>query len=84
MRVEILTADWCGKCRQAKEILRDFDISWIDVMSEDGKELMDVFYVENIPTMIVYYDDGTLQVTECVFCVKNYLEGKTDKVKDER
>ena len=40
MKVEVVTADWCGKCRQAKKILEGYDIRWIDADSEEGKEVI--------------------------------------------
>ena len=80
MRIEVITADWCGKCHQAKNKLRGYDIRWIDIDSEEGQEIIGDFGIEHVPTLILYHDDGTLEITRCVMCVKDVLDGKTEKI----
>lgn len=64
MKVEALTAKWCGKCGQAKEILKDYPIHWIDYNSHMGKAIIRTFDVKGIPIFIINGESKTHSIYE--------------------
>jgi len=70
MKVEALTANWCPKCRQAKEILQDYSINWIDYNSPTGMAIIRTFKVENIPVFII----NGVSKTHSIYKVRDLFE----------
>lgn len=60
MKIVKFEADWCGPCKQQREILEDFDqvpIETIDV--DESPEKANEYGVRGVPA-IVLSDDGTV------------------------
>ncbi len=78
MRVIGLTAEWCGKCAQAKKMLMDYPIEWLDVETEIAKFIIAAYDIEKIPTFVVAYDGDDIglgvDVIHTVLGVKELFE----------
>lgn len=71
MKVIGVGANWCGKCKSAKEYLKDKPIVWLDYDKPESKPYLNMFHPENIPFFIVEYDDGTTKMILSMLEVKN-------------
>jgi len=77
MKVKALTAEWCGKCAQAKKKLEDYDIDWIDIDMDNRGLLLGMEYnVTKLPTFILIDEKDNLNsiVTSNVLFVKRRLD----------
>ena len=64
IKVIALSAKWCGKCKDAKKILSQYDsIEWLDVDNDyKAEKLVEQFNVEHLPFFVIG-DENSLNVT---------------------
>ena len=74
MKIIGIGANWCSKCKSAKEYLKDKPIRWIDYDGPESKPYLAMFHPPNIPFFIVEYDDGITSMIESMLEVKRKCE----------
>lgn len=80
MRVIAVSAEWCKKCRRAKEKLKDYEIEWIDIdYHPDARSIVEEYDIYNIPAFIIMWDDGRITVEESIFRARDILEENKSK-----
>lgn len=53
--IQLLTASWCRPCSSMKEFIttNNLDVEIIDIESDLGSEMVDIYGVKSIPTFII-------------------------------
>lgn len=59
MLVKIITSDWCTYCDDAKKLLRDNEIDFIEVDLDEGLSIMAKHNLRTVPQIFV--DDKLLK-----------------------
>jgi hypothetical protein len=67
-------ANWCSKCKSAKEYLKDQPIQWLDYDKPESKPYLAMFHPDNIPFFIVVEDDGTTKLISSMLEAKKAFE----------
>jgi len=79
--ITALTAKQCGKCEDAKFILRNYDnINWVDVDSERGKSITKGLNITYTPFFIIGYDDILgITYSDSIIEVRKLIEAYRNK-----
>jgi hypothetical protein len=74
MKILGIGANWCSKCKSAKEYLKDKPIIWLDYDKPEAKPYLAMFRPKNIPFFVIEQDDGTTTMIESMLEAKNKFE----------
>jgi len=75
MKVVAVTMPNCPKCREAKEILRGYDVMWMESSTPEGRELIRQFKLIFAPSFIITEEPkAASKVITSIFKVKHLLE----------
>ena len=79
-KVIALSSVSCGKCDEAKHLLREYDIRWVDVYRElEGKTLAEEHGVKFLPFFLIRSTYGEVFTEQSYLKVLKILEEDKNK-----